>query len=82
MIDLKKFADLKQKAERLQTEIDRSAGARQQLLKQLKDEFDCDSLKEAKVLLKQLQKQEADAEEKFAEDMERFEKEYKECLEK
>ena len=65
-INVEQYKALKDKAARAKTEADRAEGALQAKMKQLKDEFGCDTLEEAETLLaeknKALAQSEADYE--------------------
>ena len=52
----------------------------EQATKQLKDEFDCETLEEAQKLLKELEKDEIKAKEKFDRAVTRFEEKWEEKL--
>lgn len=54
MSKLSDYLTLKKQVEQLQTDADRAEGALDQLLSQLKKEFGCKSLKEARILLRKL----------------------------
>lgn len=69
MIDLNEYQELKSKVEAAQRKADKATGALAQLMGQLKKEFGCGSVKEAKKL-----------EAKLAEEGTRLEKEYKLAL--
>lgn len=57
MIDLNKFNLLKKEVEKAERDQNKAAGAVEQLRKQLREEFDCDDLKEAETLLAKLEKE-------------------------
>jgi len=59
MITEEKFRQLKQAHEDAKTEAERAEGALTQLMSQLKQEFDCNSLEEAQEKLRKLQKKQA-----------------------
>lgn len=54
MIDLDQYKRLKDKADRAKQDHDRAAGACDQLMSTLKQEYDCDDLEEAERLKKKL----------------------------
>lgn len=54
MSKLSDYLSLKEKVDRLRADVSRSEGALEQLLQQLKREFKCRSLKDAKRLLQSL----------------------------
>lgn len=59
MITEAKFRELKQAHENARTEAERAEGALIQVMSQLKQDFDCDTLEEAQEKLRRLQKQQA-----------------------
>jgi len=73
---LKKYMGLKKKVERAQQEADKAEGALEQVMKQLKKEFGCSTLEEAKKKLKVLEKQKQKAEKDFEIAVEEFEEEW------
>ncbi len=76
MTDLDKLAKLKKKTVSLQREADKAQGSLNQLLAQLKEEFDCSDLIEAEALLVQFETEEKKAAKAFRKAMEKFEKEW------
>ena len=76
MSTLQDYLRLKDEVEQAQKQADRSAGALEQSLKRLKDEFDCSSLKEAESMLKTLKKQEQKHRQDFEEALAEFEEEW------
>jgi len=62
---LKRYMELKRKTEQSQQEADRAEGALQQVMNQLKKEFGCTTLEDAKKKLDILEKQERKAEIEF-----------------
>ena len=81
MIDLKEYSRLKEIVESHQRKADRSIGASEQLKQQLKKEFKCSSLEEAKSLLTDLGIGEAECEREYNLGMTKFKKEYGDRLE-
>lgn len=79
-MDLKKFQELRTRSEELQREQSKAEGALEQLKKELKAEFGVDTIKGAKQLLVQLEKEEREAEEEFKQALEAFEAEFGELL--
>ncbi len=73
---LKEYTELKRKTEEAQQNADKAEGALEQVMKQLKDDFDCSTLTEAKKKLKQLQKQEEKITTEFEEAIESFEEKW------
>lgn len=80
MADLKQFAELKSKVEQAQQRMDRAQGSLDQLMKQLKEDFDCKTIEEATAKLKKLKKEESSIEEEFTEAMEKFNEKWQEKL--
>ncbi len=74
--NLDKYLKLKKKVELAQTEADQAEGALGEVMKQLKKQFDCNTLKEAKKKLKQLEKQKETSKEEFEEAVEKFEEDW------
>ena len=77
---LKKYTRLKKDVEAARQRADREQGALDQLMKTLKKDFDCTTLKQAQKKLKNLQEQEVEAKEEFVEAMEEFEEKWQEKL--
>ena len=59
------YRKLKREVDEAKTDADRAKGALDQLMTQLKNEFQCESLKEAKALLEELQEKRDKAQKKF-----------------
>ena len=76
MAKLDKYLSLKKRVETAQQEADQAEGAEKEVMKQIKDEFDCSTLNEAKRTLKQKRKQEVDSKEKFDTAFEKFEEDW------
>ncbi len=72
------FRRLKQDVEDAKSESERSRGAYEQLLRQLKEEFDCTSVKDAKVLLTKLEAKAEKAEKEFQTALAEYERKWKE----
>ena len=64
-ISVEEYQKLKKRVETVRREHDKAQGALEQTMKRLKEEFDCDSLKEARQLHKRLKREAAEAAEKF-----------------
>ena len=77
---LKKYTRLKKDVEVARQRADREQGALDQLMKTLKKDFECTTLKQAQKKLKNLQEQEVEAKEEFVEAMEEFEEKWEEKL--
>lgn len=73
MTKLDKYLNLKKRVESAQQKADQAEGALNEVSKQLKREFNCDSLGEAEKKLKQLEKQEATSKKVFDDAIEEFE---------
>ncbi len=80
MANLADLTELKRKVEKYKKESDRAAGALDAAMKQLKKEFGCDTLQEAKRELKRLEKEEADAKQGYERLLAEFEKEWGDAL--
>ena len=76
MQKLDKFLSLKKRHSQAQQEADQAEGAEREVMKQIKDEFSCNTLNDAKRTLKQKRKQEADSKEKFDTAFEKFEEDW------
>ena len=75
-IKLDKYLALKRRVESAQQKADQADGAIGEVMKQLKKEFGCSTLNEAKRKLKQLEKQEVESKEKFDSAVEKFENDW------
>lgn len=71
------YRKLKQEVEDAQSKAERAKGALDQLLKRLKEEFDCGNVKEAKKLLKQFEQERDEARAAFQKAMENYEESWK-----
>lgn len=80
MTDLDKLAKLKKKVVSLQRETDKAQGSLNQLLEQLKAEFDCSDLIEAEALLIVFEAEEKKIGKAFKRAMEKFEKEWADAI--
>ena len=76
--NLDKYLKLKKKVELAQQQADQAKGALQEIMKQLKKEFGCNTLQEAKKKLKQLERQKKSSKKEFDEAVEKFEEDWKE----
>jgi hypothetical protein len=74
MNNLKEYTRLKRGVEEDQQEADRAEGALAEIMKRLKDEFNCPTLAKAKKKLKQLKKQAEDLELEYDEEIESYKK--------
>lgn len=75
-LSVRQYEELRDRAADSKALAERAAGARAQLLKQLKEKFGCDSLKEAKRLLKKKREELEAQEEKVKSLVEKFNDEY------
>jgi septation ring formation regulator EzrA len=80
MTPLERFQQLKQKSDSLQQQISRAEGALEQHLSRLRQEHDCNSIKEARTKLRSLEEKAATAEEQFAQAADEFETKWAEVL--
>ena len=69
----RRYKELQQKAEQLRTQRDQAAGALKQTKKKLEEDFGVTSLKQAKRLLKKLNREAEVAENEFAKLLEAYE---------
>jgi hypothetical protein len=70
---LKDYTRLKKKVEEDQAEADRAEGALAEIMKRLKDEFDCSTIPKAKKKLKKLKLQAIDIEREYEAKIETYE---------
>ena len=73
MTDLQRYLDLKEKADKLRRDADRAAGAEDQLKKRLVEEFGCNSVNQAKILLENLELELEGAEAEYEKAVDKFE---------
>ncbi len=71
------YRRLKREVDTAKTESDRAKGALSQLISQLKTEFRCENLKEAKALLAELETQRGKTQKRFEEALKEYEKKWK-----
>ncbi len=76
MNTIEKFQDLKRLIAEKQREADKSAGALDEILKQLNKEYDCKTLKQARELLAKMKEREQKALKKFELRLKKFQKKY------
>jgi len=76
MADLKRYNELKERVEDAQKKSDRAQGNLDQIMKQLKNDFDCDDLDEAKDMLEKLEKELKKTEGEFDKAVLEFEKKW------
>lgn len=77
VVSEEQYRKLKRDVDSLRAESQRAKGAYEQLMTQLKNEFECKSLKEAKALLEDLQEKKSKAEKEFEKAMKEYEKKWK-----
>lgn len=70
------FKDLKEEVQEARATADRAKGAMETLVKTLKDEFECDSPKEAKALLEKLEREMEKAQKAFDEAREDYQEKW------
>jgi hypothetical protein len=80
MLTVKQYEELVRQAERGNKDAERAAGARQQLMKQLKEKFGCRTVEQAEKLLDKRQKQRDKAQEAAERLLAEFEEAYGELL--
>lgn len=74
----KQYRDLKREVEEAKAASERARGALDQIMLQLKEDFDCDDVKEAKAKLEELQKENEKAEKLFLKALKDYEDKWKE----
>lgn len=79
-IDVKEFQRLKDKVTRLQREADKAAGAYDEQMRRLKDEYGCKTIEAAAEMLVELEQEATVAEKVFNKAAEKFEKEWGDVL--
>ena len=80
MIELDEYNKLKKKLDRVEQKRQRAVGALNQLLAQLKTEFDCDSFEAAKLKLKELKSEQQVQEVQFTKTFREFQRKYSRFL--
>lgn len=75
-MSIERLGKLRKKVDALQRDSDRAQGVLDQTLKQLREEFGCDSIEEGEKLLKKLEKKEASARAAFEEALAEFEEKW------
>ena len=80
-IDLQKYTALKTKAEELQRDADKAAGAVETIRTRLRKEFKVPTIAAAKKLILELEQEEKKLEKEFEKALATFEKEFKDVLE-
>ena len=80
-MELDKYQRMKKQAEGLRVKAERAAGKVEQLMAQLKEQFDCDTIEEAQEKLKALEKKKNKSKQAFDRAYKLFEAEWGEKLE-
>ncbi len=80
MIDLSKIQQLRDKVESLQKKADRASGGRDQIMTELKKEYEVDTLEEAQKLLTKLEKEESRESRELEKELQEFERQFGERL--
>lgn len=80
MSDLQSLTDLKSKVEKLKAKAERARGVTQQLMGELKENWDCTSLSAAETLLEGLKKEAGKASKEYKTKLQAFEKKYEKEL--
>lgn len=75
-MELREYLTIKEKISNFQKQRDKSQGVLEQLLKKLNQEFKCTNLKEAEILLSNMQQNQDSEETKLQELMEEFQTKY------
>jgi len=81
-VDLKEYVQLKKRVDQAKQKADKAVGALEQIMKQLKKNFGCNSLQEAEKKSKSLQKQAITSKKEFDEALEEFEEKWYDELQK
>jgi len=80
-MDISRYNKLKREVEEAQKAHDKAEGAIEELLKQLKYQFNCETIKEAIVLQKKLKIKKQKAEMEYEKELNQFEEEWNARLE-
>jgi len=78
--NLEKYTQLKRKVEQAQHDADRAEGALEQVMRELRKNFDCSTLEEAQEKLKILKKREVEVGDAFTLALDEFEKKWKDKI--
>lgn len=76
-----RYTEARKKAERLQKEHDRAGGALEQLLKRLREEFNCKTVQEGEKLKGKFEREEKELTGKLEKELSTFEERYSEAME-
>lgn len=77
VVSEEQYRKLKRDVDSTRSEAQRAKGAYEQLMTQLKNEFGCKTLKEAKALLEDMEAKKEKAEKEFEKAMREYEKKWK-----
>ena len=80
-MDLKRYERLKEQVDTLQQRASRAEGALEQTMRRLKEEFNCDNIKQARAKYEKMKREQEKAEREFEKSLAEFEKEWGEKLE-
>ena len=78
--DFEKLTRLKRKADEMRRDAERAKGALERVMEQLKDEFGCSSILQAKRMLKKGRREQREAEKAHAKAIGAFERRWKDKL--
>ena len=77
---LERYQKLKTQADRINREVAKAEGTKEHLLADLKKQFQCSTLEEARALLKKLQRESAAAEDAFDTALDEFQEQWGKVL--
>lgn len=77
MASVKEYLELKRKVENAQQLVDKAKGALEQLIRNLKQDFNCNTIEEAEKKLRSLQAERGNLEQQFDDEVEEFKKKWK-----
>lgn len=77
---LEKYNQLKKQSEEAKQRASEAQGALNQIMKQLKKDFDCDTLEQAETKLKRLRWQGKQLQEKFDKELDEFERQHRQQI--
>ena len=80
VISFDDFSKLKRKVEKARAERDKASGAKEELLRKLKEEFGADSLREGRKKLEELQDERQAVLKEYNREFRKFEQEFAEAL--
>lgn len=79
-MSLSTLSEMKQQIERLQKEADMAEGELNQIMKQLKQEFNCDSIEEAEDALQELEQERKETKELFDSSLKAFKDKWEDII--